>query len=192
MAYYFTDGIICPWDPTATPKRLSEYREYYRVKHDIVAECNPKSIIEIGVRAGYSAYYMMQACPSAKYYGFDADNKTHGGQGTRSYVPWAEKTLREAGFSAQVYWPFDTQTVEELPQQAEFYHIDGDHTTEGVMHDLDICFRGAPTGAHLLVDDYDYIETVRVGIDRWLAAHKDQLEHSYRPSLRGEILIEKR
>ena len=192
MSYEFNEGIICPWDKTADAKRIAQYRDYYRVKYDIVAELQPKVIIEIGVRAGYSAYYFMQAAPTAKYYGFDADNGTHGGQGPKPYCPWAEKILKEAGYDATIYWPFDTQKASCLPAQGDFYHIDGDHTAKGVMHDLDICFKFAPQGAHILVDDYDYIDTVKTGIDQWVAAHKDELTWEYRKSLRGEILITKK
>jgi len=190
MSYSFKEEIIWPDDPTATPKRISQYRDYYRVKHDIVAEFNPKTIVEIGVRAGYSAYYFLQACPDAKYYGFDADNGTHGGR--PKACRWAEKILSEAGRNFEIYWPFDTQKTEFLPQQGDFYHIDGDHTERGVMHDLDICFNFAPSGALLLVDDYDYIGTVKSGIDLWVTRHAAEIEWEYRKSLRGEILIRKK
>jgi cephalosporin hydroxylase len=188
--YEFNEGIICPWDKTADAKRIAQYREYYKVKHDIVAELQPKTIIEIGVRAGYSAYYFLQAAPTAAYYGFDADNGTHGGQGPKPYVPWAEKILSEAGRNAKIHWPFDTQKAEFLPANGDFYHIDGDHTEKGVMHDLDICFEFAPDGANFLVDDYDYIDTVKSGVDKWLAQHPN-VTHRYIKSLRGEILITK-
>ena len=81
--YEWNDKIICPWDPTANPKRIAQYKDYYKVKHDICAELKPNIIVEIGVRAGYSAYHLLQAQPKAIYYGFDADNGTHGGQGPR-------------------------------------------------------------------------------------------------------------
>lgn len=189
MAYEFDEGIICPWDSTADARRIAQYRDYYRVKHDIVAELQPKTIIEIGVRAGYSAFYFLQAAPTAKYYGFDANNGTHGGQGPKPYCSWAEKILNEAGYDAKVYWPFDTQKVAHLPVQGDFYHVDGDHTTDGVKHDLDICFKFAPVGAHILVDDYDCIDTVRVGIDQWVDENRAHINCEYRKSLRGEMLI---
>jgi cephalosporin hydroxylase len=192
MDYEFNEDIICPWDRTATPKRIANYRKYYKIKYDIISEIQPKSIIEIGVRAGYSAYYFLQACPDAVYRGFDADNKTHGGQGPKAYCPWAEKILQEAGFDAKIYWPFDTQKHDALPEVAEFYHIDGDHTVKGVMHDLDICFADAPSGAHLLVDDYDYIKSVKKGIDKWIDKYSDQISWRYQKSFRGEILIQKK
>jgi cephalosporin hydroxylase len=191
MAYKFTTDIICPWDKTATAKRIAQYKDYYKVKHDIAAELQPKTIVEIGVRAGYSAFFFLQACPDAHYHGYDADNKTHGGQGPKAYIPWAEKILSEAGYSAEITWPFDSQKAEVMPTEADMYHIDGDHSVAGVMHDLDICFAAAPSGAHLLVDDYDYISTVRTGIDRWVQQHAKEIEHRYIKSLRGEILIRK-
>ena len=192
MSYEFNEGIICPWDKTATAQRIAQYREYYKVKYDIVAELQPKTIIEIGVRAGYSAYYFLQAAPTAVYHGFDADNGTHGGQGPKPYIPWAEKILKEAGYNATLHWPFDTQEHDFLPANGDFYHIDGDHTVKGVKHDLDICFKYAPQGAHILVDDYDYIDTVKVGIDQWVSENRARINYAYRKSLRGEILITKK
>ena len=87
MSYEFDDSIICPWDITASKRRISQYRNYYKIKYDIAKEADPKRIVEIGVRAGYSAFFFLQACPNAKYFGFDANNGTHGGQGPKSYLP---------------------------------------------------------------------------------------------------------
>lgn len=200
--FEFDTKIICPWDPTATHKRIEQYKEYYKIKHDIVKECNPKVIIEIGVRAGYSAWAFLQACPKAKYYGFDADNKTHGGQGPKSYIPWAKEILKN--YDATITSPFDTQIADVLPVGGDFYHIDGDHTTDGVMHDLSICCLGLQDNGHMLVDDYDYIKDVKTGVDRWLTSPVSprnkkgafdpssvRIKHEYRKSLRGEILITK-
>lgn len=192
MSYQFDESMICPWDATATTKRINQYRSYYKVKHDICAELRPETIVEIGVRAGYSAYYFLQACPDATYWGFDADNGTHGGQGPKPYYPWAIEILRKAGRDFNLVIPFDTQKATSLPiKLADFYHIDGDHTTVGVMSDLGICFKHCLRGGHLLVDDYDYLREVREGVDAWLKLHEGKVEHEYRKSLRGEMLIRK-
>ena len=86
--------------------------------------------------------------------------------------------------------PFDSQAAYRMPVHADFYHIDGDHTTNGVIHDLDICYAAANPGATLLIDDYDHIPAVRRGVDKWLKLH-DKLEHKYVKSFRGEIVIVK-
>lgn len=187
MSYKFDEKIICPWDITASKKRIQQYREYYKIKFEIVREASPKRIIEIGIRAGYSAYFFLQACPKAMYYGFDADNGTHGGQGPKSYLPWAKKILD--GYYFQLIYPFDTQQVSSLPVVGDFYHIDGDHSEIGVYHDLSMCFSGAISPATILIDDYDYLASVRSGVDKWLSDFAANYE--YRKSLRGEIIVRK-
>lgn len=189
MSYEWDSSIICPQDPTATPKRIAEYEKYYRVKYNLAHEHNPAVIVEIGVRAGYSAWAFLSACPKAKYHGFDAENGSHGGQGG-PWTWWAEKILKERNFEFQIHADFDTQGVGSMPIAADFYHIDGDHTSAGVAHDLDICWQAANGGAVLVVDDYDYIPEVKKGVDKWLSL-TPMAKWRYLPSLRGEIIIRK-
>jgi len=188
MSYKWDPTIICPSDPTATPERIKEYETYYGLKHQIVSLLNPRVIVEIGVRCGYSAWAFLTACPGAKYHGFDAENCSHGGQGG-PWTWWAERILSEREFNFEIHAPFDTQDKLLMPVRADFYHIDGDHTAEGVSNDLDICWRAAKPGATLLIDDYDYIPSVKEGVDNWLS--KNQVKWEHIPSLRGEILISK-
>jgi len=190
--YKFDDTIICPTDISATPQRIAQYRDYYRVKYAIAKAIQPKTIIEIGVRAGYSAWAFLTACPKATYYGFDAENGNHGGNGG-PYSWWAQRILSERGFRFKVFAPYDTQCHGKLPKSADFYHVDGDHTTDGVYHDMKICFDDMDVGSYMLIDDYNYVEAaaVRVGVDRWLDKHHHYVSWSHYPSLRGEVLVRK-
>jgi hypothetical protein len=192
MSYRWDPSVICPKDKSATPSRVQQYGPYYGVKHAIASEANPKVIVEIGVRCGYSAWAFLTACPKARYHGFDAENGTHGGRGG-PWTWWAEKMLAERGFDFELHVPFDTQKVDRLPARGDFYHIDGDHSPEGVRHDLDICFEDAPAGAVILVDDYDYAEAagVREGVDAWLKDNEGRMEWEHRRSLRGEMIVRK-
>ena len=189
MSYQWDPSIVCPKDPTATPERIAQYEQYYRVKHEIAAEVNPSSILEIGVRAGYSAWAFLTACPDALYIGLDAENGMHGGQGG-PWGWWAERILSQRKFTFHIL-KMDTQKVEELPASASLFHVDGDHSEEGVFHDLELCFQAARKGAAILVDDYDYEQApgVRPGVDRWLEERKRDVTWEHRASLRGEILI---
>lgn len=189
----FDRRIICPGDISATEQRIQQYANYYKTKYDIVKSCNPRSIIEIGVRAGYSAWAFMQACPNAKYTGIDAENGLHGGRGG-PWTWWAAHLLEFLGVEFEIFAPFDTQTVNSLPVGGDFYHIDGDHTKTGVMHDLDVCFKDLPVGGHMLVDDIDYEEAaeVRVGVKTWLKQHSSDVQATHILSLRGEMLIQRK
>lgn len=191
MSYEWDPSIVCPKDPTATPERIADYKAYYKVKHEIVQSVAPSTIVEIGVRAGYSAWAFLSACPDAFYHGFDADNGKHGGQGG-PWTWWAEQMLKEHGFNFEIHAPVNTQKLDEMPIKADFYHIDGDHTTSGVKHDMDICLAAASTGGVLLIDDYDYIDTVRYGVDEWLSSHDGEVDFEMIPSFRGEVLVTKR
>lgn len=190
--YEWREGIKCPWDLTFH-KHKDWYPAYYKVKHDICKRLNPSTIVEIGVRAGYSADAFLQACPNAKYIGYDADNFQHGGKRRRRHQPymvWALDHLTGNGYDAMINFPVDTQKISSVAK-ADLYHIDGDHTKKGVMHDLDICYNSAPVGAYILIDDYDFLPAVRDGVNQWLNAHQDKVTHEYIKSHRGEMLMQK-
>ena len=187
MRYEKIKDILHPNDPSAAGF-LSWYPDYYEIKQDIVKSCNPQIICEIGVRAGYSACAFMDACPDAFYFGFDADMGTHGGE--LGFTDWARKLL--AGRPAKIWCPFDSQKVSKLPVRADFYHIDGDHTTMGCYHDMHIIFDDMLSGSYILVDDYDFLAEVRQAVDMFIEDYGQGFTWDYIKSQRGEILIKKR
>lgn len=189
--FRFDEHIICNGDPTATSQRIEEYRDYYKVKYDICKTVQPQVIAEIGVRAGYSAWSFLQAMPSAAYIGIDANNGTHGGQGGEdgSYAVWARRILCDYDCR---FIQLDTQKVNELPlEQVDLFHIDGDHSTRGVIHDLNLAFRCLSEKGILLVDDITYIPEVKDGVELWVKQMQSRIEVEYIESLRGECVIRK-
>lgn len=189
--FIFDTNIISPDDITATKQRIENYKNYYKIKYNICKKINPKRIAEIGIRAGYSAWTFLQACPNAKYYGIDANNGKHGGEGgeDKKYFNWAKKILKNYD---TVFIEQDTQAINNLNiYDIDFFHIDGDHTTAGVIHDLDICFKVINNNGYILVDDIDYIKDVKIGVDKWINKMKDYIEVKYIKSFRGECLIKK-
>lgn len=189
--FEFDTNIIYPQDPTATQQRIEQYKNYYRIKHSICKKYNPTLIAEIGVRAGYSAWTFLKACPDATYIGFDANNGTHGGKGGEDgqYFQWAKRIL--APFNFELI-ECDTQKVDCLSiSDVDFFHVDGDHSVDGVMHDLDLAFHVLSGKGVILVDDLIYIDTVRDGVNRWLQKMGNSVKYEFIPSLRGEMLISK-
>src|ERR1035438_10147495 len=87
--YDFRDNA-CPVDPLR--HLFSEWVPYYRLKWAIARELQPATILEIGVRFGYSAFAFLDACPSASYFGIDADCDAYGG--CRGAVNWAKERTR--------------------------------------------------------------------------------------------------
>ena len=78
---------IKPGD-TSLPYASREVYQHYLQKYNICKTQNPNSILEIGVRFGYSAYAFLSACPAAVYTGLDIPDGQHGGvgYGTFDYV----------------------------------------------------------------------------------------------------------
>ena len=62
----FHKGVIHSKDGGILGK-LSAMSTYYDIKQDICRRVAPKTIAEIGVRAGYSAWAFLQAAPDAHY-----------------------------------------------------------------------------------------------------------------------------
>jgi len=180
---------MCPTDKRTIKHRLKLTAEHMNVKYEICKRCQPKIIAEIGVRAGYSALAFLTACPEAKYIGFDANNGTHGGQGGENKSFWlhAQKILSKYNCA---FIEIDTQIIDRLPidDAVDFFHVDGDHTTNGIKHDLNLALLSLEfKKGKILIDDIDYIPEVKQGIEEWLQGTK--LQKEYIPSPRGEYLI---
>lgn len=179
----FRKDVICPKDKKSL-SRYKQYKDYYRVKYDIACELKPRRILEIGVRAGYSAWAFLSACPDAKYLGIDAENNKHGGAGG-PWLWWAEQLLRDFDIELRKQ---DTQKLTKIDGSFDLIHIDGDHSTKGALHDMEICWPSVNKDGVMLVDDYDYLEDVQKAVDAFYKKHPE-VSREYRKSLRGEILF---
>jgi len=192
----FIKDIIYFDDPIKADLETSEFNEYYYNKYQMCKEFNPTKIAEIGVRTGYSAWAFLQACPNATYLGIDANNGMHGGEGGEdgNYLKWAKRILQ--GYDVHLF-EADTQKYRSLLNLSkkfhgiDFFHVDGDHTINGVMHDLDLAYRATKNNGIILIDDIAFILPVRSGVARWIAEHEGVVKYEYRESMRGEMLLHK-
>jgi FkbM family methyltransferase len=131
---------------------------YYQALHDLTARFAPNRIVEIGVRAGYSALAMLRAAPQAAVVGFDNDSD----MSSAGYVQHARELLK--GHNYQLILA-DSRTLPSLPS-SDMVLIDGDHTLPGCLNDLQLASRAAPV---ILLDDYqEYADNaVRNAIAQW-------------------------
>lgn len=135
---------------------LDEFRVGYACfKYSVAKIIGPKRICEIGVGAGVSALAFLHACPSAHYVGIDNGSKDW--IDGFDYLEYVSSLIKELKFSFEIVVA-DSQKLEELPGKFDLVHIDGDHSSDGVAHDLEIAWNsGSPW---ILLDDCRAVEVV--------------------------------
>ena len=173
--------FACPDDPLS--QLFQEWVAYYRLKFAIARVLQPKSILEVGVRYGYSAISFLHGSPSAKYLGIDADRESFGGN--PGALNWARQITEryDAGFSAA-----DTQTMKRFPGgQYDLIHIDGQQDGLGTFHDLR---RAISQGRWVLLDGYFWTSQNFVNANDFLIKYKDVIRYAIAiPGYAGELLI---
>jgi hypothetical protein len=155
---YWVENVLNPRDRKGgnSPwcfESESWYRAY-AVKYAICRAINPRSILEIGVRYGYSAHAFL--CDGdASYIGIDLDSASVNAMGEPT-LEWAEAMLNRATMAYSLrFHRMDTQqedisTVVNNP--ADFTHIDACHTYHGALRDMQAAW--PLTNKAMLVDDY--------------------------------------
>ena len=174
-------ATACPTDPLA--HLFEEWVSYYRLKAAIAAVLQPKSILEIGVRYGYSAAAFLHGSPNASYLGIDSDSDSYGGRSNA--IAWARKIL--AGKPAE-FLVANSQMMARFPGSVyDLIHVDGQQDGDGTYHDLELAVQ---QGRYVLVDGYFWTATNFACINEFLMRHKDVIEfYSVVPGYAGELLI---
>jgi hypothetical protein len=136
-------------------------RDYYATKAAIAAWLQPDSVVEIGVRAGYSALAFYLGHPYSWYQGYDADRGDWGG--LKGYCRFAEESL---GQLPRLYrWEIeiaDSQRLAALREPVggiDMAHVDGDHGWAGAVHDITLCLNAG--ARYVVLDDYAFVPAVR-------------------------------
>ncbi|AKB49879.1 hypothetical protein MSBRW_0626 [Methanosarcina barkeri str. Wiesmoor] len=162
---------------------FNEWVDYYRMKFAITKMIRPMSILEIGVRYGYSAITFLKASENATYLGIDNDSNTFGGN--KGAGNWAKKITQN--YKAE-FLLANSQLMTTLP--GDFYdliHIDGQQDGDGTFHDLELALE---KGKWLLVDGYFWSDENLLSATYFLNKYKDFIEFAITiPSYAGELLI---
>jgi 2-polyprenyl-3-methyl-5-hydroxy-6-metoxy-1,4-benzoquinol methylase len=160
-----------------------EWVHYYRTKWAIARYLQPTSILEIGVRYGYSAQAFLHACPNASYLGLDADSNTHGG--VRGAIHWARNATR--GHRAD-FLIADSQAMVKLPGgEYDLIHVDGQQDGDGSLHDLELALS---QGRFILFDGYFWTRDNFLAASEFLYRNRDLLRfYGVILGYAGELLI---
>lgn len=161
---------------------------YYAAKARIAAWIKPTRVVEIGVRAGYSALAFHQGYPYTEFYGLDMDQGYWGG--VAGYLDEALTRLSELPLTLLTACREDSQQIKVLPplgKDADLFHVDGNHTAKGTAHDI---LLGLNNGArYIVVDDYDFTEYVTEGADWVIQRLGLQAWHVGDGGYRGNVVI---
>ncbi len=148
------DRLAALWtekDENNPHENKDEWLQRYAVLWQVVKTLQPRAIVEIGVRAGYSAWTMLEAAAGATLHGIDfdgdsADVNTHGG------YKGAYKNAIEINVGKDFRFMLaDSHQIEKLPP-CDLVYVDGDHTEQGCYQDLLLAERSGATW--ILCDDY--------------------------------------
>jgi 2-polyprenyl-3-methyl-5-hydroxy-6-metoxy-1,4-benzoquinol methylase len=162
---------------------FDEWESYYRMKYAICKALEPKTILEIGVRYGYSAITFLSAIPDAQYLGIDNDTDTFGG--SKGAIQWAEKITKN--YNAK-FFIANTQDMTDLPEgYYDLIHIDGQQDGDGTMHDLELAL---PRAKWILVDGFFWSKENMLSATYFLEKYKQFVEYTIIiPSYAGDLLI---
>lgn len=184
-------------DPCINSIGLDRLRDIYRTKHQIAWALKSRRILEIGVRAGYSAAAFVHGRTDVWYTGLDKDEGTHGGvagylDGTRFMLSAA---YPGAWFDLQRGDSADPLVQRRLRQYFartfDLIHIDGDHTEQGCFNDLYLAKDLVGHNGWILTDDFTNIDAVAAAVRRFSACFQDRIASEFAvDSPHGDYLMQ--
>lgn len=167
-------ALVARWYPGDSFQPSDKVRAYYEVKWKVAQEVAATRVLEIGVRAGYSAWIFCHANPGVRYLGID--NGMCDYEAREEYLNHAESILQNRD---ALLWRIDTSSLRSFPwaprgpggQAWDLVHIDGHHSYEGCLHDLRAA---AAVSSNMLVDDYDTGADIQRACDTFLRGPVEQ------------------
>lgn len=164
---------------------FDEWVDYYRMKWAIAKVIQPKRILEVGVRFGYSARAFLAASPDAALVGIDIDSAEFGGQ--PGAVDWALQSICKDGFNFTVH-KTDSATLKRFPGELyDLIHVDGQQDGDGTFNDLDLAL---PQSRFILVDGYHWTRSNFLAVNEWVWLNKAAIHSAcIIPGYAGEMLI---
>src|SRR3990167_560055 len=162
---------------------------YYEWMYAVAKVIQPRSFLEIGVRAGFSFLPVLKGSEALET-ALGWDLETYG----NNALARIQLNHYYTGTCCWTIEKVNSQTINTLPQKFDLINIDGDHSYDGKMHDLRLTIGHCK---YVIVVDFDYLIEVRkavttfldvVGSSSWGQIPK--VEYAiYIPPFRGSMLI---
>lgn len=126
------------------------------MKHRIACWVQPKVIVELGIRAGYTGWAMLVGVPEAKYIGFDTYLAGHADV---KNVPDVQVIFKAhagkimAAFDAEIRVA-NTQDRGFAVPRADLYHVDATHNYDCARLDIMNCAKAGDDHSVIAVHDF--------------------------------------
>lgn len=163
-------------------------RNCYEWKYAISKWLQPRSILEIGVRFGYSLCAMAAASDRLEsIFGFDAEYYE---PGSNAIALRALDILSDEWQSRGRQVAYSIRTIDSKQllhvSPVDLAHIDASHNYEICLHDLNLCRQARA----ILVDDWDTCEEDRKACRAFIDSNPALVEQVlHLPSIHGDLLI---
>ena len=155
----------------------------YQLKYAISKAIQAETILETGVRFGYSAIAFLDGSPNASYVGIDIDSETYGG--VKGAIDWAKKITKQYDVT---YLMEDTTKMKSFP--GDFYdliHVDAQQDGDSTIGDME---KALEKGKYILVDGYFWTNPNTLSATYFLKKYKQYIEYALIiPGYAGELLI---
>lgn len=188
-------------DSILNDDKNEEYLEngkYYSYYYLFSKHVKPKVIAEIGTRLGYSLISLIKGSQGSveKIYSYDLEEYIHG-----SSERAKANIERETGFTNAEFFRCNTQEIDDLhlDNVVDVFNVDGDHTKNGALHDLEMAYKTTKSGGYILFDDIiGSVDENGAGVRSWGDDLRDagiefctkyNLQFVFLPTLRGLMII---
>lgn len=158
-------------------------RNCYEWKYAVAKLLQPKRILEIGVRYGYSLASFIAGAPSIEY-AEGWDNLCYDPESNAKATEALSYVIRDV---IVVLEKVDSQEVQCLNASYDVVHIDSSHTYAGCTHDLNLCLGHTKA---ILIDDFDGCPDDRKACLDFVERNRGAIAETVAlPSVNGDLLI---
>jgi len=140
------------------------YNSYYKWNYCLGKLLKPKSILSIGVRFGYDTIATVLGSKIENTFVFGIDNEC--------YEPDSNlitaRSFRQLGINFILLKgdSIDSAKFYSMTEQFDLAYVDGNHVDPNLIRqDLEVAYASVKDNGVIAVDDYSFIEDVRIAVD---------------------------
>lgn len=179
--------IFYPDDSVYEDWKVPRWYEYYRSKWYYAELSKAESVLEIGVRFGYSAYSFMSSSFCKSYTGWDLQEPIDGGVDFSTFEWVREKVFSRFPSIKSTLVCRNSLIGGWGDEKYDLIHIDGDHGFSGALNDCRMAYDCLNIGGLMVVDDATFLPNVAKAVDAFLDEYDLIKVIAY--SVRGDALI---